>query len=67
LALCGQNWYRTNGKASAEYGEKENVIASDVRKLNNDGKITEFFEVVNALDYNQIGIDQNNMKLQMTV
>ena len=32
----------------------ENVIASDIRKLENDVVNNGIFEVVNALDYNQI-------------
>ena len=53
IGACGQIGTELTQKLRLQYGT-ENVIASDIRKLNidvvNDGP----FEVVNALDYNQI-------------
>lgn len=53
IGACGQIGTELTHQLQAIYGN-ENVVASDIRKLNhpvvNDG----IFEVVNALDYNQI-------------
>jgi nucleoside-diphosphate-sugar epimerase len=53
IGACGQIGTELTAKLRTEYGE-ENVIASDIRKLNNDIVNNGIFEVVNALDYNQI-------------
>ncbi len=53
IGACGQIGTELTKKLRQEYGT-ENVIASDIRKLNNDTVNSGPFEVVNALDYNQI-------------
>ena len=53
IGACGQIGTELTQKLRTIYGN-ENVIASDIRKLNNDIVNNGIFEVVNALDYNQI-------------
>jgi len=53
IGACGQIGTELTQKLRAIYGV-ENVIASDIRKLNNDVVNSGPFEVVNALDFNQI-------------
>ncbi len=53
IGACGQIGTELTHKLREIYGI-ENVIASDIRKLNNDVVNSGPFEVVNALDYNQI-------------
>jgi len=53
IGACGQIGTEITQKLSAIYGV-ENVIASDIRKLNIDVVNSGPFEVVNALDFNQI-------------
>lgn len=53
IGACGQIGTELTQKLRAVYGT-ENVIASDIRKLNNEVVNSGPFEVVNALDYNQI-------------
>jgi nucleoside-diphosphate-sugar epimerase len=53
IGACGQIGTELTHKLRAIYGI-ENVIASDIRKLNNDVVNSGPFEVVNALDFNQI-------------
>ena len=53
IGACGQIGTELTQKLRKEYGT-ENVIASDIRKLNIDVVNSGPFEVVNALDYNQI-------------
>ncbi len=53
IGACGQIGTELTQKLRSIYGN-ENVVASDIRKLNNDIVNNGIFEVVNALDYNQI-------------
>ena len=53
IGACGQIGTELTQKLRTLYGT-ENVIASDIRKLNNDVVNEGIFEVINALDYNQI-------------
>ncbi len=53
IGACGQIGTELTKKLRNIYGV-ENVIASDIRKLNNDVVNEGIFEVVNALDFNQI-------------
>jgi nucleoside-diphosphate-sugar epimerase len=53
IGACGQIGTELTEQLRAQYGV-ENVVASDIRKLNNDVVNNGLFEVVNALDFNQI-------------
>jgi nucleoside-diphosphate-sugar epimerase len=53
IGACGQIGTELTAKLRATYGVT-NVIATDIRKLNNEVVNNGIFEVVNALDYNQI-------------
>jgi len=53
IGACGQIGTELTQKLRSVYGT-ENVIASDIRKLNVDVVNSGPFEVVNALDFNQI-------------
>ena len=53
IGACGQIGTELTHRLRTIYGN-ENVVASDIRKLNNDVVNNGIFEVVNALDYNQI-------------
>ncbi|AMO20398.1 L-threonine 3-dehydrogenase [Flavobacterium columnare] len=53
IGACGQIGTELTQKLRQVYGV-ENVIASDIRKLDIDVVNNGIFEVVNALDYNQI-------------
>ncbi len=53
IGACGQIGTELTQKLRSIYGT-ENVIASDIRKLNNEVVNSGPFEVINALDFNQI-------------
>ncbi|MBF6609306.1 MAG: L-threonine 3-dehydrogenase [Flavobacterium sp.] len=53
IGACGQIGTELTAKLRSIYGT-DNVIASDIRKLHNDVVNSGPFEVVNALDFNQI-------------
>jgi nucleoside-diphosphate-sugar epimerase len=53
IGACGQIGTELTHHLRKIYGN-ENVVATDIRKLNNDIVNEGIFEVVNALDYNQI-------------
>jgi len=53
IGACGQIGTELTQKLRSIYGT-ENVIASDIRKMSTDVVNSGPFEVVNALDYNQI-------------
>ena len=53
IGACGQIGTELT-KTLREKHSVDNVIASDIRKLNNDVVNNGIFEVINALDYNQI-------------
>lgn len=53
IGACGQIGTELTAKLRATYGVN-NVIATDIRKLDNEVVNNGIFEVVNALDYNQI-------------
>jgi len=53
IGACGQIGTELTAKLRETYGV-ENVVASDIRKLENDVVNNGIFEVVNALDFNQI-------------
>jgi nucleoside-diphosphate-sugar epimerase len=53
IGACGQIGTELTHQLRKLYGV-ENVIASDIRKLNNDVVNDGIFEVLNALDFNQI-------------
>ncbi len=53
IGACGQIGTELTHRLRNIYGS-ENVVASDIRKLNNEIVNNGIFEVVNALDYNQI-------------
>ena len=59
IGACGQIGTELTHKLRSIYGN-ENVIASDIRKLNIDVVNNGIFEVINALDYNQIDVHIHN-------
>jgi nucleoside-diphosphate-sugar epimerase len=63
IGACGQIGTELTQKLRAIHGTN-NVIASDIRKLNTDVVNSGPFEVVNALDFNQIEhiIEQHNIE-----
>ena len=63
IGACGQIGTELTQKLRTIYGT-DNVIASDIRKLNTDVVNSGPFEVVNALDFNQI--EHLIEKLQIT-
>jgi len=62
IGACGQIGTELTKKLRETYGT-ENVIASDIRKLNVDVVNSGPFEVVNALDFNQVEhlVEQHNI------
>lgn len=62
IGACGQIGTELTHQLRKQYGT-QNVIASDIRKLNNDVVNSGPFEVVNALDFNQVEhlIEQHNI------
>lgn len=63
IGACGQIGTELTKKLRSIYGV-ENVIAADIRKLNNDVVNSGPFEVVNALDFNQIQhiVEEHNIE-----
>lgn len=63
IGACGQIGTELTQKLRSIYGTN-NVIASDIRKLNTDVVTSGPFEVVNALDFNQIEhiVEQHNIE-----
>lgn len=53
IGACGQIGTELTHQLRMLYGS-DNVVASDIRKLNNDVVNNGIFEVLNALDFNQI-------------
>jgi nucleoside-diphosphate-sugar epimerase len=53
IGACGQIGTELTHRLRSIYG-KDNVVASDIRKLNNEVVNSGIFEVINALDFNQI-------------
>jgi len=62
IGACGQIGTELTQKLRAIYGT-DNVIASDIRKLNTDVVNSGPFEVVNALDFIRLKILWKNTKL----
>ncbi|HEX8563859.1 MAG TPA: L-threonine 3-dehydrogenase [Flavobacterium sp.] len=63
IGACGQIGTELTRKLRSIYGT-ENVIASDIRKLDTEVVTSGPFEVVNALDFNQIQhiVEQHNIE-----